>query len=195
MEIENNNYRPAFGARFVTGIPKIHVKKLNSNGEYKKTPAHFVELLPNCMGDILALSETVKSWKNEKFASSVFASMLKKMKGNPLYTNRKIYAITTQNKNINKLDSKQILGVTEGIVNKNYDVYLEALQVNPNYVYAEKPEYKGVGTAILKSLKNIYYKIQLISASEKYVKDFYKKNEFIDLPRGSNFFVWHKNLF
>ena len=91
-----------------------------------------------------------------------------------------VYALTTQQKEFDKLSPERILGLAE-ITNGGDEVVLEYIQTNPAYTYEEEindRSYKGIGKALLNSLKNLKH-INVITLSSLFSKlTFYEENGF-----------------
>ncbi|MBP3820420.1 GNAT family N-acetyltransferase [bacterium] len=186
MKIESNN-NTAFGAKFIK-FEKI--KKLKTAEKtYENIYASFVEINPQNQNDISALSKTAKYWENEKFAGNIYltAKELTKQTKNI----GKIYALTEQKGNFEKLEFKKILGITNIIKEDTKCIYLDHIQTNPAYIYDVMNKFKGIGSGILNSLKSLYNVITLISLDTKATKNFYRKNGFQEV-NNSNLFVWYK---
>lgn len=189
MKLEN---KISFGAKFINNI---NVGKLNKNS-YIQDHVSFIEINPFNPNDIKALENIAKYWEHDKFAGNIYIKAKELSRRFNPEDASKIYALTCQMSNFEKLIDTKILGVTDGFVpfrNKKY-INLDHLQVNPDFIYGFKKEYKGNGTSILNCLKNIYNRISLISLPSFSVKNFYIKNEFVEFPLNSNKFEWVKNV-
>lgn len=183
MRIENNT-QSHFGAKYVN---KMKVGKL-VNDKYEQVNASFVKIEKNNKKDLKALHDIAKYWEHDKYAINIY------QKTNAGCSDD-VYALTSQTSNFENLNPNEILGVCEIGATEFLGGFLDYLQVKPEFVYNIKPEYKGVGTAIINSLKKIYYKISLTSANSKSVKNFYERNEFMEYPKDSCFFTWYRDIF
>ena len=190
--IESPSCNVSFGAKFVRNAK---IKKLNplSKG-YEKMQVSFVRIDPKNLSDINALGRVADTWVNEKFASTIYNRALSLRKGG-IDLNSKIFAITSQKDNFKKLDADRILGVAEIEELTPKSCYLGHIQVDPNHIYYEVPPFKGVGTAILNRLKDMYSQISLNSAPECSVRHFYEMNGFQRVSEDSLKYYWQKDKF
>ncbi|GEM_PF-847577 len=185
-----NKSSPSFGAKFINNT---NIKRfLRSTKEYVPAKVSFVEIDSYNREDIFALEDVARYWVNGKFATNFVTTAKWKTIGNG--NNRKIYALTAQNKSHGKLNYDDILGLAEVCENSKHDIYLNYLQAKPDIIYSQNREYKGIGSGILNSLKNLYDKISLNSLCEKSVKNFYFKNNFKLTRPDVNQFEWHRGI-
>lgn len=180
----------SFGAKFVN---PINVGKLERK-TYNQVDVSFVEINPLNRDDIYALSEIAKYWENDKFAMNIkeSAEMILKDKSPD---GIKIYALTSQGDSFEKLNPDKVLGVIETEDVSPLNIHINRFQTKPEYVYDYNPEYKGVGTAILNSLKERFNKMTAISMPDQSVRRFYERNGFYESLKGSNFYTWYKDYF
>ena len=192
MNITNYNNQ-TFGAKLIN---TASVGKLTPpTNNYSKRWIGFVQIFPEHEPDLEALGNTVKHWENDKFARNAYYAACKIKNRSSYYAAHKIYALTSQPGNYESLDPDKILGIAHVVPFGKDHLFLEHLQVKPSYIYSSNPEYKGIGTAIIESLKNLCNKISLTSSKEKSVKDFYKKNGFKEIMPDVNAFTWTKDIF
>lgn len=167
--------KTSFGAKFIrTAI----IKKVASNlEEYIPVKSSFIEIDSNNLNDVKAVSNIAKYWENEKYASNIdFTVKTLNKKGNDGST--KVFAISTQEKELEKLDDEKILGVAE-IEKVTNGLNVRYLQVNPAYIYNSQRIYKYIGSEILNCLKNYYGEpITLNSVRSYAVRRFYENNGF-----------------
>lgn len=192
MRIENQ-YCPCFGAKFINNV---NIGKLQQGAKkYCNFYASFVEIEAMNPDDIVALENTSKYWSYAKFADNIYRAACAVRNDSKFYKNNRIFALTSQEDNFEKLDSDKILGLVHVSPLEQESIFVEHLQVKPDIIYVNNPVFKGVGTGILNSLKLITRKISLFPSSEKSVRDFYEKNGFFEYPAKTNLFTWIKELF
>ena len=104
-----------------------------------------------------------------------------------------VYALTSQNRDFDKLCSDDILGLAE-VENGEKAVELDYLQVNPQFIFGSQcPLFREVGTGIVDSLKSLYNKvIELTSAYS--ATEFYEKNGFEIFDINKLRYRWKPNL-
>lgn len=190
ITISNNQ---TFGAKLINTASVV--KLTPPENKYTKRWISFVQIFPEHEPDLEALGNAVKSWENDKFARNAYYVAGEIKNQNIRYAAHKIYALTSQAGNYETLDPEKILGIAHVAPFDKDHILLEHLQVKPSYIYNTNPEYKGIGTAIIKSLQNLCNKISLTSSKEKSVKNFYKKNGFMEIMPDVNAFTWTKDIF
>ena len=183
----------SFGAK---SLSKENIFKYNKNlNSYNQANVSFVEINPKNSNDYTAVSEAVKSWQNETYGTNIMHTVKELKKDYVKGENHKIYALTSQKDNLQKLNSDMILGLVQIELEENKTPYLSYLQTNPDYTeqyafYFERI-YKGVGTAILNALKKLYNSI-LLKASNRGLDYFYTKNDFHLVDKLGNKYLWKK---
>ena len=188
-----NQYPPSFGAKFINNV---NIGKLcDGISGYLDCNACFVEIDPGNVSDIKALKDVSKTWSYAKFADNIYNAACELRNENELFRNNKVYALTVQQDKFEKLNENDILGLVHTGALEGDALFIEHLQVKPDIIYLNKPDYKGAGTAILNSLKNLTSKIFLFPAKEESVKNFYVLNGFFEYPPASNIFTWVKDIF
>ena len=192
MRIENQ-YSPEFGAKLINNI---NIGKLQEGvTRYCDTKVSFVEIEPHNVDDISALQNCSKYWSYAKFADTIYHAACAIRNDSKFYKQNKVYALTSQTDTFEKLDEDKILGMVHVSPFEDKSLFIEHLQVKPDLIFLNKPEYKGTGTGILTSLKELTHKISLFPTKDKSVRDFYERNGFFEFPPGSNIFAWVKELF
>ena len=176
-------------------LNKIVVKKYNKDKKrFVPTTATFVKLEHENQFDLTAISKAAKKWKNSKYIQRI-ATASHWMHQIPI----KVYALTTQEKNFNKLNYKDILGFAEMRPDYNIENFNELyhLQVKPEARNIDKTlskkKYMHVGSSILTSLKKIYKNISLYSAGGSDLDKFYKRNNFISDYACETHYYWSSN--
>ena len=184
--METNNI--TFGANYIMPARvKKGVKILNYN-MYFPSKASFVQIDFNNEQDVKVLSRLKDIWKGANFLQCI--STIKYPK------REKVYALTAQQKNFDNLEPSKILGLvkTSDFFCKDGEIlYLQVNPANINIGDDKKPFYKKCGTAILDSLKKLYNRIQLTSADDVDVENFYLCNEFRNIDNWYGRYIWEKN--
>ncbi|MBR1620001.1 hypothetical protein IJ674_08925 [bacterium] len=95
------------------------------------------------------------------------------------------------------MNPDEILGVVHVVPlgGRSKELFVEHVQVNPNYLNIICPKYVGIGTAMINSLKELCNMMTLFSSKEKSVKHFYAKNGFCEYPPNTNVYTWIKDIF
>lgn len=191
MMIKNFNYTPTFGANFIN---QAKIGKLaQDKSKYADEIVSFVKINTKNKCDLSALDKAASYWENDKFAANIAYVARSANDKNSLYNKDDIYALTLQRDNFENLESNKILGLIDILPeNNNKSAFIEYIQVKPSMIYFVHPKYKGIGTAILASLKKMYDSITCVPLSEKSVKDFYKRNGFVKQADSKYRFFWEK---
>lgn len=183
-----------FGA---TPICPVKISKHKCN-KYIEADTHFILIDLNNQEDIQAIKKLASKWKQSLFGNSIIKDFLDYSQSHS--KSAKFYALTTQDKNFHTIEPHKILGLTE--VHKRFlqpqKIDLWFLQVRPDSINVntnEIPRYKGVGTAILDSLKQIYYSIELSALNNKKIKRFYRQNNFQEIPGSDGDYIWERGIF
>lgn len=158
--------------------------------KYESCPVNFV-LLENNKNDNKLLKTLQQQWNGVYFIKCINTDAA--WRDINRFKNIKIYALTDQNNNFDKLKAKSILGIAEIREKKeNKKGILWYLQVKPDSINVSPdfaPKNKGCGSAMLKSLKQLYDSIELSSTDSESVRKFYKDNGFRN-PIFANRFIW-----
>ena len=184
-----------FGAK---PINDVVIKKLDkSTKEFIDYPAKFVKIDPDNKVDLSVLNLLVQKWKGATYIRRI-ATNSHWMKSRK-YVEIDVYALTTQNNNFERLKPNKILGLAEmrNDADNPKNRKLWHLQVKPSAINVnnKNKQYKYVGSSMLDSLKKIYKNMSLCSDDNKNIKEFYKKNNFVEYYEGRNHFSWSSNLF
>lgn len=181
----NNNSNINFRAKYINNV---QIKKRISENVFKPIRTSFIEIDSTNANDIKALDKAHKYWV-DSFASNISVLAKALHQGRFLANDFKIYALTKQAKKFNSLKADDILGLVEvNQIDKN-KIHIEYLQVDPKQVYAAEPEYSGIGSRILDSLKNIYETITL-NPNSSGVRKFYEKNDFSQTKENPKIYMW-----
>lgn len=159
-----NNYSQInFNAKFLNNVT---IQKLNpKTNNYIPTTASFVEFEPKNKEDFEAVQNAVKNWNGQVFATSIGTNAENIIKGTISNKINRIFMLTAQKDNFEKLDKEKVLGLAnmEQLPNKPNE--LKYLQVRPDLKFGEKNrQYIHVGEGILKSIQDIYQDGQLLAS-------------------------------
>ena len=186
MRIENVN-SICFSANFVN---KAQIKKIVGGSEYKDY-AYLVKIDPYNSADINALQDTSKYWQYGNLATNIYYVACAVRNGSKYYKNHEVYALTKQASDYENLDSDKILGLVNADKKLDGSFFIEQLQANPDIIYSHEPEYKGIGSAILTSLKQLTDKITCYPSPSS-LRIFYEKNGFKKSENVYNMYEWTK---
>lgn len=187
--ISSNTYpAPNFRAKFIKKVP---VQKLDfATRRYKTTQASFVEFEPENEKDLKALAKAQAQWDGEAYATEIVMAAGRMSMGQLRRPKSRIFVLTTQADDCKNLDKDSILGMAQMIGGKTTLAELKYFQVRPDIKFkSDSRDYKGVGKAILDSLKGIYTKaIKLQSCFS--AADFYEKQGFQTMETGLLMYLW-----
>lgn len=191
MIVQNNSNNLAFKARFLQNIPVLKFNYKTKN--YDKVLSSFVEFDPKNIDDAKALSEVVNYWENDKYACCILNGFEYCTKNLDKCEKYKVFALTSQKNNYDKLISDELLGLAQMDIEDGQTHYLSYLQVKPDYIeqynILGNRIYKGIGSGILSALKKIYNSISL-RASSSGLDSFYKKNNFDLMSKSERKYLW-----
>lgn len=187
--ISSNKYpAPNFRAKFIKKVP---VQKLDfATKRYKTTQASFVEFEPENLQDLKALAKAQSAWDGEFFAADIVKAAAKMFQGELKQPKNRIFVLTTQSDDCRNLNKDSILGMVQMVGGKAALAELKFFQVRPDLSYNKvHRDYKGVGKAILDSIKEIYTKaIKLQSCYS--AANFYEKQGFEIMDTGLLMYLW-----
>ena len=173
----------------------------NNCRSYTNRYVSFVKIDPFSASDINALKLASDYWMPDRFVKNIYYAACALQNDSKFYKNHEVYALTSQASDFESLESDKILGLVHTAPFYGTPLFIEHMQVNPEqlpmysqYPFKKEPEYKGIGTAIINSLKQLSDKISCFPVSEQSVKNFYIKNGFVKQPNTSNYYVWEKNI-
>jgi len=186
----------SFGAKYInsTTVQKIDTR----TGAESPCKVSCVELNPRDDKDLKAVREAVYDWESpDEYDAQILsymencanpneenASYLKKMK---------FYAITSQKKNFNNLESGDILALSQIIEGDN--VELKYLQVKPLGLssFLKHQKIKYLGSKMIDLISFLFPDKDITLCSNPRAYNFYLKNGFEKNGRGSFFIKRHKN--
>ena len=192
MRIEKTN-SVNFNANFVND--KVKIKKLvkGSLDSYEDCKAYLVKIDCYNRNDINVLCDISRFWQQGNLATNIYYAACAVRNGSKYYKGHEVYALTTQKSDYNQLDCDKVLGLIHTSYEPDGTILIEQLQANPDIIYAIQPEYKGIGSGILASLKDFTNKI-CCHPSPASVTKFYEKNGFGKCDGTCNTrYAWTKN--
>ncbi len=139
----------------------------------------FVQIDTKNSSDMTALRELDYMWGRKTYFSDISDNAnLDHLYGlNSKF--KQYYALTTQTKDFNKLDSEQILGLVQVEPDVHYNE-INYLQVLPTQNYSNpEREYKNVGSSIIDTITKIYPNKKIMLYSTDAALNFYKKIGFV----------------
>ena len=206
MQVENINPNINFNAKIQrfnhNFIPKVG-RFSEITGKYEPCKVNCLIVDDKSIGDVSALYEISKEWQYldnspvlANFTPNIYHIVAEKYKGNDYYRNIKTFLLTEQADNFEHLNDKKILSIAcvEETI-PNILGHIKYIQGNPEYTYKKNSTYKGVGSTLLDTLKEMYNHITLKSEKSYSVKQFYRKNNFIEEPKNSCSFKWSRDIF
>lgn len=176
-------------------VNNVNIKHREGN-EYKPYKASFVELNPKDKQDLSIFKDLEHSWMGASNYALCDDAVVSSKNSND---NRMYFALTSQKKDFHKMEPEKVLGLVE-MTKGPEENYINFLQVHPDNI-TQKPmgkvmkkvltlltgkknnldvpenEYKGIGTFILNSIKNISDKSLSFYATDNEMS-FFKKNGF-----------------
>jgi len=148
-----------------------------SNNNVPKTVS-FVRLDPECVSDMEAVRDVANNWRH---STTFLLDILEEMNDCTDFfehMGKKFFAITRQEDNFEYLTPKKVLGLAEIIQQDSSNSFkLKFLQVHPEHTAQtrkHKPsEFKGIGTAILDALTEIFPNKNIKGEATAEALDFY----------------------
>ena len=187
MQIDGTNFQ-------ATALNKVKIKKYDTKKKkFVSAPGMFVLLDGSNSGDFKVISYISKKWKDASYIKEITTAA--NWMGHKDYI--KIFALTEQKKNFDKLSPKKILGLAEMREEQEEGNVLSHIQVKPSAININSGsnKYKKTGYSMLKSLKKLYNQISLVSVRDDNIEKFYKDNGFVEYAEFPGNFVWYKNIF
>lgn len=212
----NNNITPLnFGATF---IKNVEIKKYNPKTNlFTPVNVSIVKYDSSNKCDFKSMETAVRGWKGEIFAKDIIEKAEKMRGSDSDNAHKQIYILTEQNENFDRLKSSKILGMAniqqifdlkteqspkgnKAKVAKILDTKkqnllitneLEYLQTRPDSVYkCNRRQFKGVGSAILNTIKELYSSIELTAFYM--AANFYEKHGFKNIESYKMKYKWKK---
>lgn len=164
----------AFKASYI-GTAKIQ-RRENTGEKFTPYTTSFVKLDPYSSNDFETVRDVNLKWNYGKTFASYIYEHMDLEEHNPYY--KDFYALTTQNKDFDKLYSKQILGLAQ-VRRTRMGIILEYLIARPDdNMHSKERNFKRIGTAIIECLKSIYNHKDISVESVDSAVEFYKANGF-----------------
>jgi len=178
-------------------ISPVNIQKKSKDDNYVGSSASLVEIDVTNDDDVFAVDDLPKLWGNKNFVSEISKNIKQIYTYADYDTPIKAYAVTLQSSHFEKLKPNKILGIVQLDTRAEDINELDYLQVNPKYAktYCKSSDtrsYKGIGSSLLDSIKNIYpsKKIHLTSAPS--AVEFYKNNAFVQTKSNDDQdFIWN----
>lgn len=177
----------SFRANFITKTPVLKYNPKINN--YAETKVSLVEFDFKNSQDLMAIVNSVKNWKTKLFAGQT-ASNASMMYNNLLSAKKnRIYILTSQGNNFDKLNYKDILGLLQmsKVLSKSGEI--EYFEVNPDVKFENTNRvFKHIGQGMIDGLKGLYDKISLSAFYEAI--PFYDKQGFELTNPATLAFLW-----
>lgn len=171
-----------------TGIPvdKTTITKRASIFKNNSIPAYIVELDKNNFEDMNSLHDTAFKWYDNggRYAPNIYNKAVDKYKFNDI-SKEHFYALTTQQKDFEKIKPDNILGLMMFSETKNFDNEINYLEVDPATSKSKNliREYKKVGSRLVEFIKKTYNKKSIFVQADSRAIKFYKKMGFFQLSK------------
>lgn len=166
-------------------IAPANVLKRAQDENFKKHEVSFVEFYPDDEVDVSAVRKAAFQWKLGDQYGYKIAMDIKKSNYVGEFDidtpQTRYFGVTRQKADLINPRAYDILGLVEVHKKSNKEQYIRFLQVDPeNNMKAEEPLFKGVGSAILRGVQNLFLDntILLRPVFTTEVINFYQKNGF-----------------
>lgn len=176
----------SFKANYIDSATVIQNEILKS---YPKEVS-FVELDPNNKLDVISANRANMMWddkcnRDEYFGDSICKSLNRiNSHKSTVREKERFFVLTSQLSNFEHLISNKILAMAQIMECGKNIQFVEYLQVAPkNSHKANCPEFSYVGTAMLNSLKKLFFREKIALDSINEAVGFYLKNGFKDLGK------------
>ena len=162
-----------------TYITPAIVKKFDGDKNYPQKEVALVELSPISYNDMSVMNRISYEWGNNgTLATDIRDTFSDHYVAYDEFPREKFYVLTEQKRNFDKLDSLEVLAVTQ-LKNIPEGIFIDYLQVAPDYCADNTNSlFRGVGSAFLNSIKKLYTHKNIILNSLESAVQFYKKNGF-----------------
>ena len=156
--------------------------------KYKPCKVSLVEMDAASKRDMKVISDTADKW-DISFTCFTYEDMVKAHSDPDEFDKLKVYALTKQKSNFDKMRYSDILGVIE--VRKGYEDgnKIEVLQTNPKFIKEKRnpfPVFKRIGEKLTKYVKREFRKDPLYVHPAKTAIPFYEKFGFRKSKEASN---------
>ena len=170
-------------------ISDATIKRRAQDNNFKNYKVSFVEFDPNNKEDVLAVKYASQGWDNdETYARSIFNDIQEDHYiGNTL---SRYVGITRQRNDFKNPLADDILALAEVRKVSNNRNELLYFQVDPaQNMFACEALFKGIGTAVLDSIKTLFKGKEIILQPVESAINFYKANKFLNLEFSSKL-IW-----
>lgn len=157
-------------------IKNVNIAKRYYNN-YKPCKVALVEMESTNPGDIKAIEKTANKW-DISFTVFTHQDMLEAQKNEELLPKLKVYALTKQKNNFEKMNYSDILGVIEVVKKDDPGTKIEILQTKPSFIndkHNKKPAFTHIGKNLVNYVKKEYNKEPLYVNPTKVAVPFYEK--------------------
>ena len=168
-----NNYTPSFGAVYHS---TLNANKYCENTKtYEPTEINCLKYDKNNPNDIKALIKLCRLWIGGKEYYKTITDDILRQKGQGIYDNDlDIFILTTQKDDFEKLDEKQICGLSEVERLTESRNIVDYIEINPQYTHSKKSQWLGLGRALIDNIKKLDKEFVLEADDD--VIEFYEKN-------------------
>lgn len=138
-----------FGARFIS---PANIKYKSPNGRWEKIGVSFIKFEPNKKEDVKILNEIRDIWAGKNLSSAIVDE------AEILRGKAHIYGLTSQDKNFENINPRQILGLmTTDKIKKNENIEVFKIGTNPLFAYEQNHKdrtFKHIAKSMVETLKS-----------------------------------------
>ena len=149
MEIQRTN-NLQFGARFIS---PAKIKYKAPNGKWEKMDVSFIKFDTYKKSDVSLVENISQLWNNKNLSGAIAEE------ANILGPKSQIYALTSQLKDFEQINPRQVLGLmTTGKIKKGEDVEIFKIGTNPLFAYEQNHRdrtFKHIAKSMIESFKNL----------------------------------------
>ena len=173
-------------------LSTAQVQRRMQDNKFQDYKVSFVEFKPIDRKDVCAIKDISRQWEDgETFAKSIFNDIQEDYYvGSYTSPRGQYFGITRQKTNFQTPLPDEILALAE--LRKISDTRNELvyLQVDPEQnMFARDALFKGIGTAVLDSIKTLFKGKEIILQPVESAINFYKANKFLNLEFSSKL-IW-----
>lgn len=161
-------------------ISPVMVKKTQDYKNYSPQTVSFVEMEPASKADLKAMNKTMKNWGGNNYAWDIYNFFVESAEMQDRFEpegedKKRFFAITSQNSDLKNLVYDKILALAL-VIDQESSIILDFLQVDPDHDYFSlSPSYKGIGSAVVNALKNMFLEKDILLKSVPSAIEFYEK--------------------
>lgn len=184
-----------FAARKVQYDDAKVKKRVDGSWRYRDYDVSVAEIDLDSKSDIDVLDNVKNSWTRGRFIDYIYRDAKKLYKKEwGRRDSYKIYVLTTQKDNFERLEPGDILSICEMSDIKDKSAYLSYIETCPEYRDARSPEYKGVGSCLMKFLQSKYDVLTLNTVENPKTTEFYLKFGFLIEDPYEGYLRWEKKI-